>query len=49
MFANILTDFALTKIKALDPSGATAAVVLVLGGLIGIFGMYWQFTHTKKE
>ncbi|MBQ3406457.1 MAG: hypothetical protein IJH11_04370 [Lachnospiraceae bacterium] len=49
MFANILTDFALTKIKALDPSGATAAVVLVLGGLIGIFGIYWQFTHTKKE
>jgi hypothetical protein len=49
MFANILTDFALTKIKSLDPSGATAAVVLVLGGLIGIFGIYWQFTHTKKE
>ena len=49
IFANILTDFALTKIKALDPSGATAAVVLVLGGLIGIFGIYWQFTHTKKE
>ena len=49
MFANILTDFALSKIQSLDPSGATAAVVLVLGGLIGIFGMYWQFTHTKKE
>ena len=49
MFSNILTDFVLSKIKALDPSGATAAVVLVLGGLIGIFGMYWQFTHTKKE
>ena len=49
MFANILTDFVLSKIKALDPSGATAAVVLVLGGLLGIFGMYWQFTHTKKE
>ena len=49
MFANILTDFALSKIKALDPSGATAAVVLVLGGLIGIFGIYWQFTHTKKK
>jgi hypothetical protein len=49
MFANILTDFVLSKIKALDPSGATAAVVLVLGGLLGIFGMYWQFAHTKKE
>ena len=49
MFSNILTDFVLSKIKALDPSGATAAVVLVLGGLLGIFGMYWQFTHTKKE
>ena len=49
IFANILMDFALTKIKALDPSGATAAVVLVLGGLIGIIGIYWQFTHTQKE
>ena len=49
MFSNILSDFVLSKIKALDPSGATAAVVLVLGGLIGIFGMYWQFSHTKKE
>ena len=49
MFANILSEFALSKIKTLDPSGATAAVVLVLGGLIGIFVIYWQFTHTEKE
>ena len=49
MFSNILTDFVLSKVKTLDPSGATAAVVLVLGGLIGIFGIYWQFTHTEKE
>ena len=30
-------------------SSVAGGVMFVLGGLIGIFGMYWQFTHTKKE
>lgn len=49
MFANLLMDFVLSRIKTLDPSGVTAAVVLVMGGLIAVFGIYWQFTHTEKE
>ncbi len=49
MFANTLTELILSKIKALDPSGVTSAAVLVVGGIIAIFGMYWQFTHTSKE
>lgn len=49
MFANFLMDFVLSKIKTLDPSGVTGAVVLVMGGLIAVFGIYWQFTHTEKE
>ena len=49
MFVNLLMDFVLSRIKTLDPSGVTAAVVLVMGGLIAVFGIYWQFTHTEKE
>lgn len=49
LFANALTDFTLLRISVLDRNNVGSVIILVLGALIAVFGIYWQFSHTEKE